>query len=204
MVGSSVGVAAESAVMPTAMSWWHARATRRQRSSSLLDRFHDRLPAHLAAVATVNGAHLSSNFDCQAVIVSGPTSTTRSAPTSAAKEPAKRRSLSSSTHLSGRFPLVGRRFSERSQRSANVRERTGGAKGNRTLDLVIANDALYQLSYSPKGTRECSGGLPRSADRLFVRSAVSVRTSRRPNRRLPGDEGWRAGTRSRTVRGTTG
>jgi hypothetical protein len=25
----------------------------------------------------------------------------------------------------------------------------GGAKGNRTPDLVIANDALYQLSYRP-------------------------------------------------------
>jgi hypothetical protein len=25
----------------------------------------------------------------------------------------------------------------------------GGAVGNRTPDLVIANDALYQLSYSP-------------------------------------------------------
>ena len=25
----------------------------------------------------------------------------------------------------------------------------GGAEGNRTPDLVIANDALYQLSYSP-------------------------------------------------------
>lgn len=26
---------------------------------------------------------------------------------------------------------------------------TGGAKGNRTPDLFIANEALYQLSYSP-------------------------------------------------------
>jgi hypothetical protein len=26
----------------------------------------------------------------------------------------------------------------------------GGAKGNRTPDLFIANEALYQLSYSPK------------------------------------------------------
>ena len=25
----------------------------------------------------------------------------------------------------------------------------GGAEGNRTPDLVIANDALYQLSYDP-------------------------------------------------------
>ncbi len=26
-----------------------------------------------------------------------------------------------------------------------------GAEGSRTLDLVIANDALYQLSYRPSG-----------------------------------------------------
>jgi hypothetical protein len=26
---------------------------------------------------------------------------------------------------------------------------SGGAKGSRTPDLVIANDALYQLSYDP-------------------------------------------------------
>ena len=29
------------------------------------------------------------------------------------------------------------------------REGDGGAEGNRTPDLVIANDALYQLSYDP-------------------------------------------------------
>ncbi len=28
-------------------------------------------------------------------------------------------------------------------------EMSGGAEGNRTPDLVIANDALYQLSYDP-------------------------------------------------------
>ena len=28
-------------------------------------------------------------------------------------------------------------------------EISGGAEGNRTPDLVIANDALYQLSYDP-------------------------------------------------------
>ncbi len=28
-----------------------------------------------------------------------------------------------------------------------------GAEENRTLDLVIANDALYQLSYRPKSRR---------------------------------------------------
>jgi hypothetical protein len=34
--------------------------------------------------------------------------------------------------------------------SANFQKRAGGAKGNRTPDLFIANEALYQLSYSPK------------------------------------------------------
>lgn len=28
-------------------------------------------------------------------------------------------------------------------------EKNGGAEGNRTPDLIIANDALSQLSYSP-------------------------------------------------------
>ncbi len=31
----------------------------------------------------------------------------------------------------------------------DARKPDGGAKGNRTPDLVIANDALYQLSYRP-------------------------------------------------------
>ena len=31
------------------------------------------------------------------------------------------------------------------------RESNGGAEGSRTPGLVIANDALYQLSYSPTG-----------------------------------------------------
>ena len=33
--------------------------------------------------------------------------------------------------------------------TAFVVERTGGAERNRTADLFIANEALYQLSYSP-------------------------------------------------------
>jgi len=34
--------------------------------------------------------------------------------------------------------------------SAVCGELPGGAEGNRTPDLIIANDALYQLSYGPK------------------------------------------------------
>jgi hypothetical protein len=33
--------------------------------------------------------------------------------------------------------------------TARFQTADGGAVGNRTPDLVIANDALYQLSYSP-------------------------------------------------------
>jgi hypothetical protein len=33
--------------------------------------------------------------------------------------------------------------------SSVAKTKAGGAEGNRTPDLVIANDALYQLSYDP-------------------------------------------------------
>ncbi len=39
----------------------------------------------------------------------------------------------------------------------------GGAEGNRTPDLIIANDALYQLSYSPASVRR---GLSEGVTRL--------------------------------------
>lgn len=35
-----------------------------------------------------------------------------------------------------------------------LREVLGGAEGNRTPDLLIANEALYHLSYGPKEARE--------------------------------------------------
>ena len=48
-----------------------------------------------------------------------------------------------------------------------------GAKGNRTPDLVIANDALYQLSYSPKTNGgECIAPGDRLTGRTRLRSAV--------------------------------
>ena len=39
-------------------------------------------------------------------------------------------------------------------------EISGGAEGNRTPGLIIANDALYQLSYGPTGglSRAGAGG----------------------------------------------
>jgi hypothetical protein len=46
--------------------------------------------------------------------------------------------------------------------TGSVIERLGGADRDRTDDLLIANEALYQLSYSPKPRRgrfrELSGG----------------------------------------------
>ena len=35
-----------------------------------------------------------------------------------------------------------------------LEEVLGGAEGNRTPDLLIANEALYHLSYGPKEARE--------------------------------------------------
>ena len=54
------------------------------------------------------------------------------------------------------FPLVRGPISGHSPILAKIRDPACGAKGNRTLDLVIANDALYQLSYSPGDDPECS------------------------------------------------
>ena len=37
---------------------------------------------------------------------------------------------------------------------SNLRKVLGGAEGNRTPDLLIANEALYHLSYGPKERRK--------------------------------------------------
>lgn len=42
----------------------------------------------------------------------------------------------------------------------------GGAEGNRTPDLLIANEALYQLSYSPTNARNIRGFTVLSTDEL--------------------------------------
>lgn len=49
----------------------------------------------------------------------------------------------SNENISGDFELM------HSPSTAFVVARTGGAERNRTADLFIANEALYQLSYSP-------------------------------------------------------
>ena len=48
----------------------------------------------------------------------------------------------------------------------------GGAEGSRTPDLVIANDALYQLSYGPDrqagaGHRSVQGGVSTGRARIL-------------------------------------
>jgi hypothetical protein len=45
-------------------------------------------------------------------------------------------------------------------RAEAQRAKAGGAEGDRTPDLVIANDALSQLSYGPKIRYEIYGGVP--------------------------------------------
>ena len=54
-------------------------------------------------------------------------------------------------------PTAGNWFSHRS------RERDGGARRDRTDDLMLAKHALYQLSYGPKILRTAPGELRRSA-----------------------------------------
>lgn len=39
-------------------------------------------------------------------------------------------------------------------RTRTIKRRLGGADGNQTHDLLIANEALYQLSYRPKPKSE--------------------------------------------------
>ena len=69
----------------------------------------------------------------------------------------------------------------------------GGAEGNRTPDLIIANDALYQLSYSPASETAALAVLCRACNgfaalgKFFgVRAAACLASApKRANRRLP-------------------
>src|SRR5262245_52968157 len=47
-----------------------------------------------------------------------------------------------------------------SRRMLLITSSTGGAEGDRTPDLVIANDALSHLSYGPRSVRAHRHGLP--------------------------------------------
>ena len=62
----------------------------------------------------------------------------------------------------------------------------GGAEGNRTPDLLIANEALYQLSYSPISPQAAgyAFGLPRSQGALYaLTGSVPGRLAARRSRR---------------------
>ena len=64
-------------------------------------------------------------------------------------------------------------------RTFPVLGKPGGAEGNRTPDLVIANDALSQLSYGPGG---CSISIAKLwLQRLFVREETCAELRRRWN-----------------------
>src|SRR3954464_7933047 len=54
----------------------------------------------------------------------------------------------------------------------------GGAEGNRTPDLLIANEALYHLSYGPKEARRYVGAAASSSARLAVVTAVACQGCR--------------------------
>jgi hypothetical protein len=54
-------------------------------------------------------------------------------------------------NVDGRLPTQSHLAAQRIFESYRTRRNKadGGAEGNRTPDLLIANEALYQLSYSP-------------------------------------------------------
>ena len=62
---------------------------------------------------------------------------------------------------------------ERGGKSRQVVEKIGGASRDRTDDLIVANDALSQLSYSPL----CGLGLS-TADVFYQRSRIGTNRTR--------------------------
>src|SRR6266851_7040098 len=66
------------------------------------------------------------------------------------------------------------------------RAKAGGARRDRTADLVIANDALSQLSYGPIATASTLTTTRQSAP-FTIRTKVKSRTAKTPfQRHLPG------------------
>ena len=61
----------------------------------------------------------------------------------------------------------------------------GGAEGNRTPDLLIANEALYQLSYSP--ALQAPGYAEWAAASQAKQATLRPRVSKARVRRAPGD-----------------
>ena len=73
---------------------------------------------------------------------------------------------------------------ERGGKSRQVIDKIGGASRDRTDDLIVANDALSQLSYSPL----CGLGLS-TADVFYQRSRIGTNPDPpRPPRRHRSDE----------------
>jgi hypothetical protein len=64
------------------------------------------------------------------------------------------------------------------RRSADVGKVLGGAEGNRTPDLLIANEALYHLSYGPKEARRYVGAAGSSSARLPLSTAFACQGGR--------------------------
>src|SRR5450631_3882307 len=63
----------------------------------------------------------------------------------------------------------------------------GGARRDRTADLVIANDALSQLSYGPIATAPTVNYVGRQSAPFTIRTKVKSRTAKTPFRRhFPG------------------
>ena len=56
----------------------------------------------------------------------------------------------------------------------------GGASRDRTDDLIVANDALSQLSYSPKHTETSTGNNFTSAERSHKIGSTLGRKTKRP------------------------
>src|SRR5947209_6525372 len=68
------------------------------------------------------------------------------------------------------------------------RAKAGGARRDRTADLVIANDALSQLSYGPSAGRPIMKSGGQQSGPFTIRAKVKSRTAKngRLPRRLPG------------------
>src|SRR5580704_11076516 len=81
-----------------------------------------------------------------------------------------------------RFNKTGFFMIERGRKSRQVIEKIGGASRDRTDDLIVANDALSQLSYSPL----CGLGLS-TADVFYQRSRIGTNRTRpgRPGAAVP-------------------
>src|SRR5437870_526499 len=77
------------------------------------------------------------------------TSTPRSSPRRSAERYSSSRSLHESIHGPLRSNKTGFSMIGHGEQSRQVTEKIGGAGRDRTGDLIVANDALSQLSYSP-------------------------------------------------------